>query len=53
MQYSDEKDVAIKCNLCIDRLAEGKGTACMSVCPTECIGLGGKRSIAAVFEKTA
>jgi Fe-S-cluster-containing dehydrogenase component len=51
MQYSDDKEVAVKCDLCIDRLAEGKGTACMSVCPTGCIILGGKKSIAAVFEK--
>lgn len=51
MQYEDEKEVAVKCDLCAQRLQQGKQPACMGVCPTRCISLGGKKSIAAVFER--
>ena len=53
MQFEDNREIAVKCDLCIHRLAENKKLACMSVCPTGCISLGGQKSIAAVFEKTA
>ena len=53
MQFDEQNEIAVKCDLCIDRLAEKKQPACISVCPTECIYLGGKKSIAAVFEKRA
>ena len=53
MQFDDEREVAVKCDLCIDRLEDGKMPACMSVCPTGCIRLGEKKSIAAVFEHAA
>jgi len=50
MQFEDPREVAVKCDLCLHRLAENKQPACISVCPTGCIHLGGKKSIAAVFE---
>jgi Fe-S-cluster-containing dehydrogenase component len=53
MQFDDRLEVAVKCDLCLHRLAENKQPACISVCPTACISLGGKKSIAAVFEKPA
>ena len=53
MQFDEQNEVAVKCDLCIERLAENKKPACISVCPTGCISLGGKKSIAAVFEKRA
>ena len=53
MQFDEQNEIAVKCDLCIERLAENKKPACISVCPTECIYLGGKKSIAAVFEKRA
>jgi len=52
MQFEDKREIGIKCDLCLHRLAENKKPACMSVCPTGCISLGGQKSIAAVFEKT-
>jgi Fe-S-cluster-containing dehydrogenase component len=53
MQFEDRGEVAVKCDLCLHRLAENKMPACISVCPTGCIYLGDKKSIAAVFEKTS
>jgi len=51
MQYEEELEVAIKCDLCLERLASGKKPACLSVCPTGCITMGGEKSVAAVFER--
>ncbi|MEJ2640500.1 MAG: 4Fe-4S binding protein [Desulfosarcinaceae bacterium] len=52
MQFEDKREVAVKCDLCIQRLQEGKKPACMSICPTGCIRLGEKKSVAAVFERS-
>jgi Fe-S-cluster-containing dehydrogenase component len=51
MQFEEEIGLAIKCDLCQERLENGQKPACMSVCPTGCINLSGKKSIAAVFER--
>ena len=53
MQFEDNLEIAVKCDLCSQRLAENKKPACLGVCPTGCISLGGSKSIAAVFEKKA
>jgi Fe-S-cluster-containing dehydrogenase component len=53
MQFEDHQEIAVKCDLCIHRLDEGKLPACMSVCPTGCIGFGGRKNIASVFEKAS
>lgn len=53
MQFEDQKEIAVKCDLCIERLMEKKLPACLSVCPTGCIQLGGQESIATAFERTA
>jgi len=50
MQFEERTELAVKCDLCVDRLAEGMKTACMSVCPTGCIHFGPEKSIASVFE---
>ena len=51
MQFEDNTGVAVKCDLCIERILEGKRPACLSVCPTGCIKIrSGEKSIAAVFE---
>jgi Fe-S-cluster-containing dehydrogenase component len=44
-------EVAIKCNLCLERLEHEKKPACLSVCPTGCITMGGEKSVAVVFER--
>ncbi|MFC1825399.1 4Fe-4S dicluster domain-containing protein, partial [Thermodesulfobacteriota bacterium] len=51
MQFDDHHEVAVKCDLCIERLAENQQPACLSVCPTGCIHRGPKKNIAAVFER--
>ncbi len=39
MQFDDIKNIAVKCDLCIEKLAENSHPACISVCPTQCICL--------------
>ena len=50
IDYNADSRQAVKCDLCVHRLADNKRPACMSVCPTGCIHFGEKKSIAAVFE---
>jgi Fe-S-cluster-containing dehydrogenase component len=52
MQFADNQEIAVKCDLCVHRLAESKPPACMSVCPTGCIRFGGRKNIADEYEKT-
>jgi len=54
MQFDESIALAMMCDVCIHRLAVGKQTACMGVCPTQCISItGSKKSIASVFERAA
>lgn len=50
MQFDDFREMAVKCDLCIDRLSDQQQPACVGVCPTGCIRVSGGESIAAVFE---
>ena len=52
MQFEEQQEVAVKCDLCVHRLDDHQEPACMSICPTKCIHIGGEKSIAAVFEGT-
>jgi Fe-S-cluster-containing dehydrogenase component len=45
MQYDDDQETAIKCDLCIDRLKKDQSPACASVCPTRCILWGETKAI--------
>ena len=40
MQYDDNREAAVKCDLCRDRLQNNQAPACYSVCPTRCISWG-------------
>ncbi len=50
MQFDEERGIALKCDLCIERLKAGKAPACFSNCPTNCIFFG--KIADAVSEKT-
>jgi len=39
-QFDEEREVAVKCDLCRERLLEGEGPACAKACPTQCIVWG-------------
>lgn len=45
MQFDDDRDIAVKCDMCLARQAEGKGPACAAVCPTGCIFWGDARDL--------
>jgi Fe-S-cluster-containing dehydrogenase component len=38
MQFDGHKQVALKCDLCHDRLYSGMQPACATACPSRCIG---------------
>jgi Fe-S-cluster-containing dehydrogenase component len=40
MQFNEETEFAVKCDLCEDRLKKGERTACSKACPTQCIFVG-------------
>jgi Fe-S-cluster-containing dehydrogenase component len=40
MQFNEERGVAQKCNLCVDRLDSGAQPACVAACPSHCIYYG-------------
>ena len=45
MQFDGEKEVAQKCDLCVDRLDRGFQPACVAACPSHCIYSGDTREI--------
>lgn len=40
MQFDEEKEVAQKCDLCVDRIDRGLNPACVDACPGYCIYFG-------------
>lgn len=40
MQFDEEKETAVKCDLCLDRIEQGLAPACSQICPTRCIVWG-------------
>jgi Fe-S-cluster-containing dehydrogenase component len=45
MQFDDGDEKAAKCDLCVERLAAGKPTACALACPTACIYWGDTKGL--------
>lgn len=45
MQFDDEMDIAVKCDMCVARQQEGKSPACAAICPTGCIFWGDSREL--------
>jgi Fe-S-cluster-containing dehydrogenase component len=48
MQFDEEREVAVKCDLCSERLKRSEEPACSMVCPTRCISWGDTK---AIYEK--
>jgi formate dehydrogenase iron-sulfur subunit len=40
MQFDDDAEIAVKCDLCVARLDSGDDPACSKACPTRCIFWG-------------
>lgn len=53
MQFEEEKGLAMKCDLCIDRLSQAERPACSLVCPTRCISFGDMQTFSKRLEKRA
>jgi len=51
MQFEEEKKVARKCNLCIERIDKGLAPACVNACPSHCIYFGDISEIAGKIGK--
>ena len=45
MQFDDSQDLAVKCDLCIERLRHYQAPACSAVCPTGCIFWGKNKAL--------
>jgi len=43
MQFDEDRELAVKCDMCVQRQAKGQRPACASVCPTGCIHFGDTR----------
>jgi Fe-S-cluster-containing dehydrogenase component len=51
MQYDEEREGALNCDLCYERLKNHEAPACSLVCPTRCIAWGDMKAIAEEIEQ--
>jgi Fe-S-cluster-containing dehydrogenase component len=51
MQFDDDQEIAIKCDLCYERLEKNEEPACSMICPTGCIFWGDIKNISDKIEK--
>ena len=51
MQFDGEKEVALMCDLCYERLQNNEEPACSLVCPTRCILWGDMKAISEKMER--
>lgn len=40
MQFDEDRETALKCDMCVKRQEKGQRPACASICPTGCIHFG-------------
>ena len=45
MQFDDQREVAVKCDLCVERLQRNEKPACLKACATQCIFGGDTTSL--------
>jgi Fe-S-cluster-containing dehydrogenase component len=51
LQFDEEREVAVKCDLCHERLENGEEPACSMACPTRCIVWGDMKAIRQKMEQ--
>jgi len=51
MQFDEEREVALMCDLCYERLQNNEEPACSLACPTRCILWGDTRAISEGMEQ--
>ena len=51
VQFDGEKEVAQKCDLCVERLDKGLQPACVAACPSRCIYFGDIEEITEILGK--
>ena len=51
MRFDDDREVAVKCDLCVERLENNEQPACSKICPTGCIFWGDTKKFSQKIEK--
>ena len=51
MQFDDNREVAVKCDLCVKRLENNEEPACSKTCPTGCIFWGDAKKFSQKIEQ--
>jgi Fe-S-cluster-containing dehydrogenase component len=51
-QWNTETGKAIKCDMCMDRIDEGRQPICVSVCPTDALQFGKPESLSNTTRET-
>jgi formate dehydrogenase iron-sulfur subunit len=51
MQCDEEREVALMCDLCYERLKNDQAPACSMACPTRCILWGDMKTISREIEQ--
>jgi Fe-S-cluster-containing dehydrogenase component len=51
MQFDEEREVALMCDLCYERVKNSQEPACSVVCPTRCILWGDMKAISQKMER--
>ncbi len=45
MQFDDDREIAVKCDLCVERLQNNQRPACIQACATQCIFGGDTKAL--------
>jgi Fe-S-cluster-containing dehydrogenase component len=51
MQFDEDTEIAVKCDLCYERLKNKEEPACSKACPTQCIFSGDMKRLSQEMEK--
>jgi len=51
MQFNEDTEVAVKCDLCYEKIQNNEGPACAMACPTRCIFWGDMKTLSKEIEE--